>query len=256
MTCTSPLILGNQGEGRVVPCGQCMACRMTRVTEWVVRCMHERASWKSSSFVTLTYRDGELPADNSLDKGEFTKFWKRLRKRLGKPLRYYGCGEYGEKKGRPHYHAIIFGIPPSQVSLVELAWGHGHVDAGYVTAESVRYTVDYITKAIEAGHGALAVMKGEAWGGRVPPFAVMSHGMGREYCDRYGDRIRRFGVFSASGKPMGVPRYYRERLKEDEPRYQAYTPEEQLRYWGDREQRAANKAAAAASRRKSGEFRL
>jgi hypothetical protein len=34
---------------------------------------------------------------------------KRLRKKYShKKLSFYHCGEYGEKQGRPHYHAIIF----------------------------------------------------------------------------------------------------------------------------------------------------
>lgn len=29
-----------------------------------------------------------------------------------KQLRYYACGEYGERFGRPHYHYIIFNLHP------------------------------------------------------------------------------------------------------------------------------------------------
>jgi hypothetical protein len=65
--------------------------------------MHDR-----SAFLTLTYADKMLPADRSISVKHWQLFAKRLRKEVG-PFRFYHVGEYGEKKGRPHYHAMIFG---------------------------------------------------------------------------------------------------------------------------------------------------
>ena len=65
--------------------------------------MHE-----DNTFLTLTYNDQELPAGETLVPTDLQKFWKRFRKNHS-PVRYYSCGEYGDRTGRPHYHACAFG---------------------------------------------------------------------------------------------------------------------------------------------------
>ncbi len=182
-----------------------MSCRINRATEWAVRCLHERAQWKRSVFATLTYDDADLPADYGLDKDEFTKFWKRLRKLAERKLRYYACGEYGEEKGRPHYHAIIFGVAPWERELLAKAWGHGMVYTGTVTMQSARYTADYVGKAVTGERGAAF------YGERQPPFAVMSLGIGRVFVDGNRDLLLRSGL-TVNGHHVALPRYYRTRL--------------------------------------------
>ena len=79
-----------------VPCGHCIACRIARSREWAVRILHETEFWESSCFVTLTYRDEDLPPNGSLDRYALTNYFKRLRKDLGdRKIKYYACGEYG-----------------------------------------------------------------------------------------------------------------------------------------------------------------
>jgi hypothetical protein len=214
--CTSPLEVSGSGA---VPCGQCLACRIQKASEWAVRCMHERSSWNQSSFATLTYRDEDLKSSN-LDRIELTKFIKRLRKAIEpRKLRYYACGEYGEIEGRPHYHAILFGIGIWENALVEKAWGHGMVHMGTVTMESVRYTADYIGKAISpkkgmAKHGidAYRILTGQAFIDNSPPFAIMSQGLGREFLDKSAKMLKKNQVLTVEGKQVPVPRYYWTRL--------------------------------------------
>lgn len=116
-----------------VPCGQCVGCRLDRSRQWAVRCMHEAASHEKNCFITLTFSPEYLHVRSnqwSLDVRDFQLFMKRLRKRFGKGIRFYHCGEYGEMcsrcdrsffycqcgvlrrpvLGRPHYHACIFGF--------------------------------------------------------------------------------------------------------------------------------------------------
>ena len=93
-----------------IPCGRCIGCRMRRASDWSLRVMHEAQLWKENCFVTLTYGHGKLPPNGSLDHGDFQLFMKRLRKRVGKPVRFYMCGEYGDEGGRAHYHACLFNV--------------------------------------------------------------------------------------------------------------------------------------------------
>lgn len=46
--------------------------------------------------------------DKNLHLEHLQKFFKRLRKKFGEGIRYFACGEYGSKNGRPHYHALLF----------------------------------------------------------------------------------------------------------------------------------------------------
>lgn len=61
-------------------CGQCIGCRLDRSRSWAVRCVHEAQFHAASSFLTLTYRDRDLPSGNSLDKTAFPTFIRKLRK--------------------------------------------------------------------------------------------------------------------------------------------------------------------------------
>eukprot|EP01043_Picozoa_sp_COSAG02_P068353 COSAG02_NODE_11317_length_1749_cov_1.025455_4_plen_67_part_01 len=67
--------------------------------------MHEK-----SCFITLTFSPEELNKrgnPDSLDVRDFQLFMKRLRKKHQHKIRFFNCGEYGEKNQRPHYHALI-----------------------------------------------------------------------------------------------------------------------------------------------------
>lgn len=222
--------------------------------------MHERSLWRHSCFATLTYEDAAIPPDFGLDLAEFTKFWKRLRKAvLPRRLRYYGCGEYGEQYGRPHYHAIVFGVSPSEKDLVRLAWGHGNVYLGTVTMQSARYVADYVGKAVTGERGKAL------YGGRRAPFAVMSQGIGRGFVDGNRDQLLRLGVVTVGGRPMGMPRYYRARLErefqvlpdlwvsEGKPSGDVLGPDEWDRWFSgvmDRDQREINLRARSGLGRK------
>ena len=139
MKCKRPFYLNERAL--LVPCGKCTYCRIARRREWTLRILHELQYWNDACFITLTYADENLPiqpvrpvhfpVSASLSKGDFQKFFKRLRKRLDRKLRYYGCGEYGEQTGRPHYHGIVFGVSPMEEKEIEYAWSLGHVDVGF-----------------------------------------------------------------------------------------------------------------------------
>jgi hypothetical protein len=165
--------------------------------------MHEYFYFDKKCFVTLTYDRRHLPIRGSLDKAEFTKFWKRLRKSVESRVKYFACGEYGEKFGRPHYHAIVFGLSVDDVSYFRAAWGNGHVESGTVTYESARYVADYLGKK-EVGPSR--------YGGREPPFQVQSQGLGKRFVADNKRQLLEFGSLTLQGVRVGLPRYYRKVL--------------------------------------------
>ena len=102
-----------------VPCGKCIGCLLDKSRSWATRSMHEyhmnKVQGRESCFVTLTFNDKMLNQrenPRSLNKKEFQKFIKRMRKaislRYNTAVRIFGCGEYGSKSFRPHYHLIIY----------------------------------------------------------------------------------------------------------------------------------------------------
>lgn len=200
-----PLVFTKQ-EGYVdqelkIPCGQCIGCRLERSRQWAIRCMHEAASHEKNCFITLTYRDEELPVTEqgvpSLNKRDFVLFMKRLRKQYGKrKIRFFHCGEYGELLLRPHHHAAIFGVdfgddktlwsmrgntPLYRSQRLETLWPHGHSTIGELTWESAAYIARYITKKI-TGQSA-----NSHYGGIQPEYITMSRvpGIGKKWFDRY-----------------------------------------------------------------------
>lgn len=149
MQCTHPIRI----RGGTYPCGKCLSCRIAKSREWSARLIHELGDWQEAVFVTLTYDDEHLPPNHSLVKKDLQKFFKRLRRYYQKPIRYFACGEYGEKTNRPHYHAIIYGIGYKDRQVIKDSWRlcqwNNFQDKkafGTVTYDSCRYVSDYIFK--------------------------------------------------------------------------------------------------------------
>lgn len=160
-------------DGIPFPCGQCLPCRINKRRVWTLRLMLESFLHQDAAFITLTYSEDNLPYDQeyrpTLCKRDFQLFLKRLRKRFGHAeVRYYGCGEYGEKSARPHYHAIIFGLSPAVLDpewllyggksgrdfhrhrsspLFDL-WQYGIVHVGECSRQSIQYVAGYVTKKL------------------------------------------------------------------------------------------------------------
>lgn len=220
MQCTRPYILEIKGVSQEVPCGRCAGCRQARARDWATRCVHEAAYWEASAFTTLTYCDEALPSGGSLDQDEFVRFWKRLRKALGKRrIAYYACGEYGERFGRPHYHALVFGLRPCTCDarrvtpgdycncvdrrMVMDCWSHGGVDRlGKVEYDSARYVADYVGKSYHFGNLV------KRFGSRQRPFQVMSKGIGRRFVLQHALQIAENKSLTIHGAHVGLPRYY------------------------------------------------
>lgn len=214
-----------------VPCGVCIGCRLDKSREWAMRCMHERDTCEESCFLTLTYNDKNVPWNMSLYLPDFQKFMKRLRKRFGfavnskgvsngKPrIRYFACGEYGDRFERPHYHACIFGYRPSDCrfwktsesgyrvyrsDILDHVWSCGDVYIGDVGFQSAAYVARYVFKKV-TGDAAPA-----HYGDRCPEFVVMSRnpGLGAKWIEQYKDEVFTRDEVIVDGSVVKPPRFY------------------------------------------------
>lgn len=199
MVCVHPINLKN---GEKVACNRCPACRLQKTNEWVLRIMHELNYNKDSIFLTLTYNDEHLPKNMELKPDDLKNFWKRLRKETDKKIKYYACGEYGEKYRRPHYHAIVFGLSSLDKEKIEDAWRLGFVKIGTVTEQSIRYVASYIMDKDEA------IEFKKFTGVMQAPFLRCSNGIGKKWAIDNKDLIAQDLYIKNKGIERAIPRYY------------------------------------------------
>ena len=167
MLCTSPLDLPN---GKVV-CNQCMNCRINHKLKWLGRMVLEARHFHSYSFITLTYADEHLPKDGSVNRPDLRAWLEKMRRQVGE-FRYFAVAEYGEDKGRAHYHVIHFGGSgtPAWRAIYENAWTGNKGLRGRVQTEDPRdkkaamaYCLGYVTKKMTSA-------KDDRLDGRTPEF--------------------------------------------------------------------------------------
>ena len=217
---------------KFAPCGMCLECRNMRREEYTQRLKHEiQTSGYIASFVSLTYRDDELPLllpqgsavvgkyfgsvppayGSTLSREDISKFCDKLQKRFHrkfgkKPLKYIAVGEYGDDGHRPHYHLIIVGLPCSERDMVYEAWNKGRIDIEPVGNGCIRYVLEYIDKQV---FGADSLY--EYYGDFQPPFAHFSKGIGSDWIKANLQKFDKYGkiTFGDSGKSYTLNPYYR-----------------------------------------------
>lgn len=227
-------------QPQTVACGRCIGCRLDKSREWALRCLHEADQHKENCFVTFTYSPENLPDWADLRKDHLTKFFKKLRKHLdyhhnGQKIRYFACGEYGDKSGRPHYHAIIFGYWPKDAEFfkksgdhplyrsdtLDKIWGLGYCNIGKVTFETAAYTARYTLKKrngqeAEMHYTVVDEETGECYV-RTPEYMVCSRrpGIGKKWFDKYGQDCLK-GYLTNNGKKIPTPKYYERMMEMDD----------------------------------------
>jgi len=183
--------------------------------------MLEMSTTPQCSFLTLTYDDDHLPPErvdpetgvvweaNSVSPVELQRFMRTLRQKWkrhgGGDIRYFGCGEYGEQSGRPHYHIALFGFPPccgsgphyvgrtfvpctcENCSFVSKIWGKGQIVLANLESTSAAYVCGYVTKKLTKVDDYTR----EILGGLHPEFARMSKrkGLGYDAICAYASKI-------------------------------------------------------------------
>lgn len=204
----------------------------------MVRCQLELSSLgrRPSCWVTLTYDEAHVPV--TLRKDHLSGWVKRLRSRVGIRFRFFGCGEYGEQGGRPHYHVMLFGLSQKKHEAdIVAAWGQGIVQVDRLEPAAVAYVCGYTTKKVgivdksEYAFGRFEELNretGEVTAGvhrniiYQAPFLLMSRnpGIGGD-ARTHWKSWRKSAVWD--GKEVRVPRFLHDAFK-------ANAPEEEL-YW-------------------------
>lgn len=208
-----------------LPCGKCIGCRLERARQWAVRCMHEAKLYERNCFVTLTYNEGNVPRTPSglltLEPRDLTLFLKKLRWRYGAGIRYFQCGEYGDRTERPHHHLLLFnhdfddrvrhgssesGAPLYTSRSLDNLWGFGDCSIGEATFESAGYIARYTMKKA----GESWIDKSPVLDGRVPEYLTMSRrpGIGYGWCVKNHRDYYPSDQVVVNGKASRPPRYY------------------------------------------------
>lgn len=234
---------GVDTENLSLPCGACIGCHMDRSLQWSLRCRLEASSWTHNVFLTLTYDDKHLPEFEDLDRKAPRLFVRYLRRHLRgveeapdgsgrRPIRYFGCGEYGERSGRPHYHLLLFNVRFDDISqygsetytsrLVSKLWPCGTHLLGSVTPASASYVAGYALKKVSAfersKYDVLMTADGEVYTkNREFPMMSLKPPIGYYWYAKYKSDLRN-GFIVLDGKQMAVPRLFRDKLKADDPR--------------------------------------
>lgn len=282
MPCTRPLRGYRAQGGRVtlqrsegyadlpveIACGQCLGCRVSRAEEWTTRLIHElqftRESCRACNslsavhtcgacFITLTYDEDHIPLDYGLQKSDWQKFAKKLRKKCG-PFRYYHAGEYGTESLRPHYHAILFGIdfaedrvlfahnihgdPRYLSETLSTTWENGNAELSHVTKASAAYVAKYtVKKATQAGQEeTYRRTKGTHEWFVQPEYATMSlrPAIGKKWFEKYKADIYPSDETILEGKHRKTPRYYDKLLTDAERAQLKSTRKEKIKKYKEK----------------------
>lgn len=231
-----PVIFSEKKDHQQIelPCGKCIGCRIRKREEWAVRIYAESKMHGVNWFATMTYDDVHIPRDYGLNYADVQQLNKNLRKKFG-AFRFFVAGEYGDKFGRPHYHAIYFGLDLPDVrkcnsvyadhdlyqsEQFESSWGKGQCIFGAVTYESARYCATYTTKRVtgeiaDEHYERYSPLTGEIT--RVPAeFAKMSlkPGLGVSWLEKYWPDLYLTGhnAVVINGSKKTIPRYFDKQL--------------------------------------------
>ena len=238
MQCFSPYMVQNKytnihGLNKVtpVPCGQCINCKKRRSRNWVFRLEQETKVSSSVSFLTLTYADEHLPKSENgfatLVKKDFQLFMKKLRiecptSKKQNRIKYFAVGEYGEKKDRPHYHAVLFNVPHQLIRdplKIDKTWDKGIIQLEYPrnNAKTTNYVTGYITKQTFERRDYINTNTGLiTTDDRLKEFSLMSKGMGINYLTpqmkQYFRNTKTFVIVKENGELVSMPRYYKNKI--------------------------------------------
>lgn len=273
MRCTSPREVGFKADGKTLswsprthnkqyplfklPCTKCLACRLDYARQWAIRCVHEASVFKHNNcFITLTYSEENLKSP-WLEYRDFQLFMKKLRKTYpNQEMGVFVTGEYGDKKKRPHWHAIIFNwCPPDPDNpetnergdttftskVLSKLWPQGKSNFGEVTFHSAGYVARYAAKKLVHGNDQ---------DHKYQPISKKSskNAIGKRWLEKNYKDVFNHGKLILKVKENGkdayvessIPRYYEKWLKKNHPtEWERYVTQTKQSFIQRAEQKAA-----------------
>ncbi len=251
-------IAGRRYGHQLIPCGQCIGCRLEYSRQWAMRCTLEALQHECNYFLTLTYDELSVPTNPfsvgcDPDTGEvireghshplrpehLTKFMKDLREywrtHLGHDgIRFFACGEYGGKTGRPHFHIILFNCPILDMTLykrnfqdkplynsptIDKLWKKGYCVIAECNFDTCAYVARYIMKKQTGDHKVMYDIMD-----LTPEFTRMSRmpGIGRTYYDQNSGKIYKYDqitIVGSKGQTLQPcpPKYFDRIYADEEP---------------------------------------
>lgn len=231
-----------------IPCGQCVGCRLEYSRQWATRCVLEALQYEHNYFITLTYNPENLPQKENYvidyDTGEagekffsaplvpehLTKFIKDLRRYFEyhynfTGIRFFACGEYGDKFLRPHFHLILFNCPIPDLDFLKTSF-NGDVywnsdilnkiwNKGFVCVASCNFnTCSYVARYMMKKQKGLNSDYYDKLG-LIPPFTRCSRmpGIAKTYYDENKGEIYKYDSLVITdnkgiAKTVKPPKYY------------------------------------------------
>lgn len=134
-------------------------------------------------------------------------------------IRYLHCGEYGDQRDRPHYHAILYnhnfdddkiyveesnGFSLYSSPTLDRIWGQGRAIIGDVTFESSAYVARYVMKKITGDEAS------EHYKGKKPEFNTMSrrNGIGTKWIEQFLYDVYPHDYVIVDGKKRQPPKFF------------------------------------------------
>lgn len=192
-----------------------MPCRVNQRRKRTGRYVLEGLCHPISTFATITYDEKSIPKTGNgvptLDSGEFQRLLKLVRHDFA--VRFAGVGEYGDRYGRPHYHALFFGAEPETVEAsLAKRWGtrdagKGYCDVRWAEYWHFPYMAGYVTKKMTNAKDPRLL------DGQAPEFMRQSLkpaiGCSTECLDRLENLCYTVGVSRLIAETADVPNEFR-----------------------------------------------
>lgn len=187
-----------------VPCGECINCLKRKFQGYRMRLLYELQRYPKSIFVTLTFDEPSLRRFKDNSNKSLSLFLDRVRKKYGKQVRHWFVAEYGSKRGRLHYHGILFDIDICNDDLSAL-WKYGNTFVGYANEFTAKYIVKYLTKDDTKGQ-------------KKAPRVISSKGIGESFLETSDCQLLKKQLvtcFDKDGYKVPLPRYYLDKMYSD-----------------------------------------